>query len=144
MLTDFAYIGLFIVVSAVVAGVAIGIPFLLSLYNRLDENSPLRQKMPNIVVSLAKMVPHNPSKVKGETFECGMPTIGSAWVQFNFRYYYYALIFLILDVLAVFLIPWAIGLKGFGYKGLAAAMVLVVIVVVGYIYAWKKKALEWK
>lgn len=144
MLRDYAYIGLFAIISIVFAGIAIGIPLALSIYNRLDEHSRWRRLMPGFIVSLAGIVPHNPSKVKGEPYECGMPSIGSARVQFNFRYYYYALIFLVLDVLAIFLIPWAIGLKGFGYKGLIAAVVLIAITIVGYIYAWKKKALEWK
>ena len=69
---------------------------------------------------------------------------GSTWVQFNFRYYFYALVFLVLDVLVVFLYPWAVSLRELGYSGLLGVLVLIAITTVGYIYAWKKKALEWK
>jgi len=73
-----------------------------------------------------------------------METIGKTWVQFNFRYYFYALVFLALDVLVVFLYPWAVQLKQLGAFSLYVVLILVGIVLVGYIYAWKKKALEWK
>ena len=73
-----------------------------------------------------------------------METIGKTWVQFNFRYYFYALVFLVIDVLIVFLYPWAVALKDLGYAGLIGVLVLMVIVLVGYVYAWRKKVLEWK
>jgi len=91
-----------------------------------------------------KIVPHKPSPTKNSIFECGMETIGKTWVQFNFRYYCYALVFIILDVLVVFLYPWAVNLRQLGYSGLIVVLVLISIVVVGYLYAWRKKALEWK
>ncbi|MEE9365157.1 MAG: NADH-quinone oxidoreductase subunit A, partial [Dehalococcoidales bacterium] len=75
---------------------------------------------------------------------CGMETIGKTWVQFNFHYYFYALIFLALDVLVVFLYPWAVNLRALGSAGFIAILILVAIILVGYIYAWKKKVLEWK
>jgi NADH-quinone oxidoreductase subunit A len=73
-----------------------------------------------------------------------METIGKTWVQFNFRYYFFALIFLALDVLVVFLYPWAVQLRQLGTFSLYVILILVAIVLVGYIYAWKKKVLEWK
>ena len=73
-----------------------------------------------------------------------METTGKTWVQFNFRYYFYALIFLALDVLAVFLYPWAVELKQLGSPALISMLIFIFIIAVGYIYAWKKKALEWK
>jgi NADH-quinone oxidoreductase subunit A len=73
-----------------------------------------------------------------------MQTIGKAWVQFNFRYYFYALLFVILDVLVVFLYPWAVELRQLGIFGFIGVVVLILFVVVGYIYAWRKKVLEWK
>ena len=73
-----------------------------------------------------------------------METIGKTYVRFNFRYYYYALVFLALDVLVVFIYPWAVGLKQLGFAGLIGILTLVSIVVVGYLYAWRKKVLEWK
>jgi len=97
-----------------------------------------------IVFRYLRIVPDKPSPIKNATFECGMETIGTAWVQFNFRYYFYALIFLALDVLLVFLYPWATELKQLGYFGLIGVIVFIAIILVGYFYAWKKKVLEWK
>jgi NADH-quinone oxidoreductase subunit A len=73
-----------------------------------------------------------------------METIGKTWVRFNFRYYFYALVFLALDILVVFLYPWAVSVKNLGAGGLTGIIVLLAIVVVGYLYAWRKKVLEWK
>ena len=89
-------------------------------------------------------IPDNPNPIKNATFECGMETIGKTWVQFNFRFYFYALVFLALDVLVVFLYPWAVNLRELGYTGLIGVIVLIAIVTVGYLYAWRKKVLEWK
>ncbi len=73
-----------------------------------------------------------------------METIGKTWVQFNFRYYFYALLFVAMDVLIIFLYPFAVGLRKLGSFGLTAAIILIFIVLVGYVYAWKKRTLEWK
>ena len=73
-----------------------------------------------------------------------METIGEAWVQFNFRYYFYALMFIVLAVLVVFLYPWAVELRQLGLFGFIAVLILIFILVVGYIYAWRKGVLEWK
>jgi NADH-quinone oxidoreductase subunit A len=73
-----------------------------------------------------------------------MPTIGKTWVQFNFRYYFYALIFLALDVMVVFIYPWVVELKNLGSTGFFVMLIFIFIIVVGYVYAWRKKALEWK
>jgi NADH-quinone oxidoreductase subunit A len=97
-----------------------------------------------IILKLLKIVPSNPNPIKNAIFECGVLTIGKTWVQFNFHYYFYALVFLALDVLVVFLYPWSVQLRSLGTYSLWAVLVLVLIVLVGYIYAWKKKALEWK
>ena len=97
-----------------------------------------------IIFRFLKIVPHRPDPIKNATFECGMETIGKTWVQFNFRYYFYALVFLVLDVLVVFLYPWAVNLRQLGYSGLLVVLILISIVIVGYIYAWRKKVLEWK
>jgi len=91
-----------------------------------------------------RLVPWNPNPIKDTTYECGMETIGKAWVQFNFRYYFYALMFVALDVLVVFLYPWAAELRQLGLFAFIAVLVLVAIVIVGYVYAWRKKVLEWK
>ena len=123
MLANYGSVGLFIIVAILFPLVLIILP---------------------IILRFLKIVPHNPSPTKNATFECGMETIGKTWVQFNFRYYFYALIFLALDVLVVFLYPWAVELKQLGASGFMGMLVFVAIIVVGYIYAWRKKVLEWK
>jgi NADH-quinone oxidoreductase subunit A len=97
-----------------------------------------------VILKLLKIVPSNPNAVKSSIFECGVKTIGKTWVQFNFHYYFYALVFLALDVLVIFLYPWAVEVRALGTFSLWAVFILVIIVLVGYIYAWKKKVLEWK
>ena len=97
-----------------------------------------------IVLRFLKIVPSNPNPIKSSIFECGMETIGKTWVQFNFRYYFFAILFVVLDVLTVFLYPWAVNLKGLGLFGLISVAVFFIILIVGYIYAWRKGALEWK
>ena len=97
-----------------------------------------------IVLRFLRIVPSKPNPIKSSIFECGMETVGKTWVQFNFHYYFYALVFLALDVLVVFLYPWAVHLRQLGLFSLIAVLILVVIILIGYIYAWKKKVLEWK
>ncbi len=90
------------------------------------------------------IVSKKPSPTKSSTFECGLQTIGKTWVQFNFRYYFYALIFVALDVLVIFIYPWAVGARQLGYFGFIALLIFIFITLIGYIYAWRKKVLEWK
>ena len=123
MLANYGYIGLFLIVAILFAVTTILLPVTLRFLN---------------------IVPKKPSPIKSSPFECGMETIGKTWVQFNFRYYFYALVFLVLDVLVVFLYPWAVNLRELGYPSLIGILILILILVVGYIYAWKKKVLEWK
>jgi NADH-quinone oxidoreductase subunit A len=73
-----------------------------------------------------------------------METFGDARVQFNFRYYIFAVFFVALDVLTVFLYPWAINLGELGLYGYVAVLVFFIIIMVVYIYAWVKGALQWK
>jgi len=73
-----------------------------------------------------------------------METVGDAWIQFNFRYYLFAVLFVALDVLTVFLYPWAINLGDLGVFGLLSVVIFFLIIMVGYTYAWFKGALQWK
>ena len=88
--------------------------------------------------------PSKPDPVKSEIYECGMETIGGRWVQFNFRYYLYALLFLLFDVTAVFIYPWAVRLKTLGAFALLELLAFVGILTLGWAYAWRKGALEWR
>ena len=123
MLANYGYIGLFLIVAILFTVTILLLP---------------------VILRFIKIIPKKPSPTKSSTFECGMETIGKTWVQFNFRYYFYALVFLVLDVLVVFLYPWAVGLRQLGYAGLISMLILISIIIVGYIYAWRKKVLEWK
>ncbi len=95
------------------------------------------------MLGLLKVRPQVPDPIKEDIFECGVETEGTAWVQFNFRYYYYALLFVIFDVEAVFLYPWAVSLEKAAVAGFIAVATFIVILTIGLAYAWRKKALEW-
>ena len=85
----------------------------------------------------------DPNPVKEDTYECGIVTEGTAWVQFNFRYFYFALLFVIFEVEAVFLYPWAVAFDKVGVYGFVEVVIFVLILTIGLAYAWRKKALEW-
>jgi NADH:ubiquinone oxidoreductase subunit 3 (subunit A) len=88
--------------------------------------------------------PEAPDPVKMDTYECGVETEGDSWVQFNFRYYLVALIFVIFDVEVVFLYSWAVAFPDQLLVGFVEALTFIAILVVGYLYAWRKHALEWR
>ena len=87
--------------------------------------------------------PQNPTAVKLETYECGMEAIGGRWSQFNFRYYMYAVLFVVFDVEVVFLYPWAAKFLQLELFALIEMMAFVMILMVAWAYAWRKKDLEW-
>jgi len=97
--------------------------------------------------SLIRIRATRPTPAKMSTYECGMKPIGSRWVRFNIRYYYYAVVFVVFDVETVFLYPWAarygVLSKEFGLIAFGAMMVFLGVVTLGYVYAWRKRALEW-
>ena len=123
MLAEYGYIGILLVVAILFTVSILLIPLALGFLG---------------------IVPRKSNPAKTSTYECGMETIGKTWVQFNFRYYFFAILFVAFDVLTVFLYPWAVNLKGLGLVGLIAVAVFFGILMVGYIYAWRKGALEWK
>ena len=83
----------------------------------------------------------NPNK--GEPYECGIPTTGTSWIQFNVGYYLFALIFLVFDVELVFMYPWAVVVKRVGMVGLVEIVIFMFILFMGLLYAWRKGALKW-
>jgi NADH-quinone oxidoreductase subunit A len=88
--------------------------------------------------------PRNPGpKVKGEAFECGNPSTGSAWGRFSVRFYLTAILFLVFDVEIVFLYPWAAELRQLGVVGLSEALVFIAILLAGLVYAWQRGAFDW-
>jgi len=81
--------------------------------------------------------------VKGLPYECGIPSTGKAWVQFNVGYYLFALLFLVFDVELVFMYPWAVVVKEVGLVAFVEILVFMFILFMGFLYAWKKGALTW-
>jgi NADH-quinone oxidoreductase subunit A len=120
---EFLYVALFLVITMGFAATMITLP---------------------VILRRLKIVPHKPTPTKNATYECGLITIGRSWVQYNPRYYYFALMMVAMDVMAIVIFPWAAELKNLGAAGLVDAFVFISIVALGYAYAWKKKALVWK
>lgn len=100
--------------------------------------------IPVIALTASKLV--RPSSGGAETctsYESGMEPMGGAWIQFNIRYYMFALVFVIFDVETVFLYPWAVAFSQLGLLAFVEALIFIAILVVALVYAWRKGALEW-
>ena len=99
------------------------------------------------MLTMVGIKPHVPSAIKQSIYECGFETISGRWSQFNFRFYGFALIFVVFDVEVVFLFPWAASFgvltREFGVFILLEMVVFIAILVVGWLYAWRKGSLEW-
>ena len=87
--------------------------------------------------------PSTPTLVKSDTYECGVEPIGGRWELFNFRYYMFAILFVIFDVEVVFLYPWATKFLRLELFALIEMAVFVGILLVGLAYAWRKHDLDW-
>jgi NADH-quinone oxidoreductase subunit A len=85
-----------------------------------------------------------PSTVKLAPYECGMPPVGSARERVSVKFYIIAMLFIVFDIEAVFLYPWAVIFKRLGLFGFVEMGVFIAILLVGYVYVWKKGALEWE
>jgi NADH:ubiquinone oxidoreductase subunit 3 (subunit A) len=95
------------------------------------------------IVFSAIVAPKKPNPIKQSTYECGMETVGDSWVQFKAQYYVFALVFLIFDVETVFLFPWALTLQALPLFAVLEGIVFIMILVVGFLYTWRKGMLEW-
>ena len=94
---------------------------------------------------IAKLIgPRSYNKVKGEPYECGIPTHGTSWLPVNVGFYLFAILFLMFDVETVFLYPWAVVVKEFGVMAIVSIGFFLLVLVFGLAYAWRKGALEWK
>lgn len=87
--------------------------------------------------------PSRPSEEKLTTYECGENPTGTAWVQFNIRFYVFALIFVIFDVEAVLLLPWAVVYKQLGWLAFVEGLVFIGVLAVALAYVWRKGDLSW-
>ena len=117
MLSDWLYIGIFMLLSLFVPAIAIFIAGVLG--------------------------PKKPSPIKNSTYECGIETVGETWVQFKAQYYVFALVFLVFDVETVFLFPWALAINVLPFFAVAEGVLFILILIVGLVYAWRKGMLEW-
>jgi NADH-quinone oxidoreductase subunit A len=89
------------------------------------------------------LVRRSTNAVKGQPYECGIPSEGSPWNQFNVGYYLFALLFLIFDVELIFVYPWAVVVKKIGLMALVEILIFFFILFTGFLYAHKKGALKW-
>ena len=118
MLENYFPILLFIVVGLLIGGVLLGVGTLVS--------------------------PDRPDPEKLSPYECGFEAFEDARMKFDVRYYLVAILFILFDLEIAFLFPWAVVLQDVGFFGFAAMMVFLLILVVGFVYEWKKGALEWE
>ncbi len=87
---------------------------------------------------------HNPNAEKNSEYECGFPAFEDPRSQFDVRFYLVAILFIIFDLEAAFLFPWAVSLKETGWAGWLTMMLFLFELVIGFVYAWKKGALDWE
>jgi NADH:ubiquinone oxidoreductase subunit 3 (subunit A) len=115
--SDFVFVGILIVVATLLPVVGLGVARLIR--------------------------PKKPNPVKLSTYECGVESIGDAWVQFRAQYYIYALVFVVFDIEAVFLLPWAVAYGQLPLYALVEGVVFILILALALAYAWRKGALRW-
>ena len=120
------------------------IVFVLSGYEYLLGFFLASSLVPLLALSASKLLrPNTRGPERRTTYESGMEPIGGAWIQFNIRYYMFALVFVVFDVETVFLYPWAVAFNQLGLLAFIEALIFIAILVVALVYAWRKGALEW-
>ena len=92
----------------------------------------------------AVLAPKKPGDIKESTFECGLESKGDSWVQFKVQYYLYALAFVIFDIEAVFIYPWAVAFTGLSFGAFLAMGIFILLLAESLIYLWIKGVLTWK
>ncbi|MBI21365.1 MAG: NADH:ubiquinone oxidoreductase subunit A [Chloroflexi bacterium] len=119
----------------------------LVVYALLAIAVPIGMLLISYLATFIKIRPSKPNEVKLSAYESGLPPFGPKPVMFNFRYYYYAILFVVFDVETVLIFPWAVKYgvlsKQFGLIAMFAMFVFLFIVTVPFIYAWRKGDLEW-
>lgn len=99
---------------------------------------------PAVTIIIAELVrPSSPFQAKLEAYECGIKAASDSRGRYTVRFYIIAILFVIFDVETIFLFPWAVKYRALGWFGVAEVAVFLAILIVGYIWAWKKGALEW-
>lgn len=100
--------------------------------------------VPFLALTASKLLrPPGGGPERRTTYESGMEPIGGAWIQFNIRYYMFALVFVVFDVETVFLYPWAVAFSQLGLLAFIEALIFIAILLIALVYAWRKGALEW-
>lgn len=117
LLTNWLYVAAFLAAGAVLVVLILAVEFLVN--------------------------PRDPTPVKLSPYECGIVPVGDSWHPFAVRYYLFALLFLIFDVEAIFLFPWALKLRSLGVAGFVEVAIFIGVLAVGLLYAWRKGALDW-
>ena len=120
---------------------------LIAIFAALAVAVPTGMLTMSWMLSLIGVRPSKPDPIKKSIYECGFETLSGRWSQFNFRFYSFALLFVIFDVEVVFLFPWAASFgvlsRQFGAFVLVEMLVFIAVLLVGWLYAWRKGALEW-
>ncbi|MTH54007.1 NADH-quinone oxidoreductase subunit A [Bacillus mangrovi] len=100
--------------------------------------------LPAIALTIGRLLrPHAPTQAKMTTYESGIEPFHDSRIQFNVRYYIFALLFVIFDVETVFMYPWAVAYEKLGLFALIEMLIFVVMLLIGLLYAWKKGVLKW-
>src|SRR5215813_7663432 len=87
--------------------------------------------------------PRKPTREKAAPYECGMPPVGDARERQSVKFYLVAMIFLLFDIEVAFLYPWAMALRDLGWSGFVQVVIFMALLVAGYVYVWRKGALDW-
>jgi NADH-quinone oxidoreductase subunit A len=96
------------------------------------------------IILLSHLVqPRRPTTIKGAPYESGMPPLGGTRDRFSVKFYLVAMLFIVFDLEMVFMVPWGVAFRQLGLFGLVEMLVFVLILLVAYIYVWKRGALEW-
>ena len=95
------------------------------------------------IIGSSFLGPKRASKNKDQNFECGIESIGNARIPFNIKYFLVAILFVLFDVEVIFMYPWAVNFKEFGWDGLWKMGIFMFLLVVGLLYEFEKKGLEW-
>ncbi len=90
------------------------------------------------------VAPRFPGGIKNDPYECGEKSFGSAWVHYHIGYYLLALLFLVFDVEAIFLFPWALAMRELGFVGLFEVGLFIFVLLLALLYSWKRGVLEWR
>ena len=116
---------------------------LIAIFLVVAVGVPISMLMMASMAARIGLRPKNPTEVKSDSYECGVEAVGGRWELFNFRYYMFAILFVIFDVEVVFLYPWAAKFLQLPLFALIEMAVFVGILTLGLAYAWRKNDLEW-